>query len=68
MSSGPVNPNVFIEIDGVPRYGKVGERWLKDLEAEELRELVLTLARLLESEERAHRETMELAAARGCAG
>jgi hypothetical protein len=64
----PVNPHASIRIDGIAHYGKAGDRWLKDLAPHELRELVLRLARLLESEEQAHRETLELAAARGCAG
>ncbi len=54
------------EVDGRVHRGRMGERWLKDLGPEELRELVLRLARLLEAEEEAHRETRQLAADRGC--
>lgn len=63
-----VDPEAFIEADGVKRYGRIGDRWLKDLGRRELEDWVLRLARGLEDERRAHEETLQAAAARGCAG
>lgn len=61
-----VDTEATVEIEGVVHRGMAGGRWLKDLGAEELRELVLRLARLLADEEEAHRETKQLASDRGC--
>lgn len=63
-----VDTNAWIEVDGVKRYGRVRDRWLKDMERDELQEWILRLARELDAEKEAHEETLQLAAARGCAG
>lgn len=63
-----VNTEAYIEVDGVKRHGRIGDRWLKDMDREELQEWVLRLARALEGERQAHEETIQLAAGRGCAG
>jgi hypothetical protein len=63
-----VDTEAFVEVDGVKRYGKIGDRWLKDMDREELHALVLRLAYALEGEKQAHEETLQLASARCCAG
>lgn len=68
MGISVVDTNAWVEVDGVKRYGRIRDRWLKDMDAEELRVWVLRLARELEAEKSAHEETIQLAAGRGCAG
>lgn len=63
-----VDTEAFVEVDGVKRYGRIGERWLKDIPREELEVWMCRLARELEAEKAAHEETIQLAAARCCAG
>lgn len=63
-----VDTHAFIIVDGVKKYGRVRDRWLKDLDKDELSEMVLRLTRELDAEREAHEETVLLAAGRGCAG
>ena len=63
-----VDTEAYIEVDGVKRHGRIGDRWLKDLDRGELERWVLRLARALEGERLAHEETIQAAAGRGCAG